>query len=233
MSGRRFSEEEFALILRTASEIQAERGSSGTALSQGAGSSLEEIQAIAQEVGIDPDVVAEAANRLATAGAGKEGLLTVHYSLADTIPGELTDEGRVAILQAIREASAIHGDGDVSGVGVEWSSDKNDTTQYRVSVYGVQDQQEVRVSVDRKGMAILSHLPTTTMGFVAGLAVAESVAPTSGWVGAGIVAAGMGGGLALGRAMWTITARRSRERAERILGSVTSVLRRLSSEEEA
>jgi hypothetical protein len=227
VSDRRFSEEEFALILRTATEIQAERGSSGAAASQGPGTSLEEIQAIAREVGIDPEIVAEAASRLVAGGGAKEGLLTTHYLLSDSVPGRLSDDGRVAVLQAIREASSIHGDGDVSGVGVEWSSPKSDTTQFRVSVYDVQGQQEVRVSVDRKGTAILTHFPTTMLGFVAGMAVAESVAPGSGWVSAGIVATGIGGGLALGRTIWNVTARKSRERAERILASVGSVLRRL------
>lgn len=224
MSDRRFNDEEFALILRTATEIQARRGASGPDGSP-AGASLEEIQAIAREVGIAPEAVAEAASRVLAAGGAREGLLTTHFLLSDTVPGRLSDEGRVAVLQAIRETSAIHGDGDVSGVGVEWSSPKSDVTQYRVSVYDVQGNQEVRVSVDRKGTAILTHLPPTALGFVVGMAVADSVAPGAGWLGAGIVAAGMGGGLALGRTLWTITARKSRERAERILASVGSVLR--------
>ncbi|MEJ2542162.1 MAG: hypothetical protein P8188_19735 [Gemmatimonadota bacterium] len=227
MNDRRFTEEEFAQILHAASEIQARRGTPGTALAQGTGTSLEEIQAIAREVGIDPDVVAEAASRLVAARAGKEGLLTTHYLLSDTVPGKLSDDGRVAVLQAIRETSAIHGDGDVSGVGVEWSSPKSDTTQFRVSVYDVQGNQEVRVSVDRRGTAILTHFPTTMLGFVGGMAVAEAVAPGSAWLGAGIVLGGMGGGLALGRTIWRVTERKTRERAERILSSVGAVLRRL------
>jgi hypothetical protein len=233
VSDRRFTDEEFALILRAATEIQAQRGASGPPASTGTGTSLEEIQAIAQEVGIDPEVVAEAASRLVAGGEGKEGFLTTHYLLSDTVPGKLSDDGRVAVLQAIREASAIHGDGDVSGVGVEWSSPKNDTTQFRVSVYDVQGRQEVRVSVDRKGTAILTHLPPTVLGFVAGMGAAEALAPGSGWITAGIVAGGVGGGLALGRTIWRVTARRTRERAERILASVGSVLRRLPKGEQS
>ena len=227
MTDRRFNDEEFALILRAATEIQAERGGGAAPGASGSGTSLEEIQAIAREVGIAPEVVAEAAARLLAGGGVKEGLLTTHYLLSDTVPGKLSDDGRVAVLQAIRETSAIHGDGDVSGVGVEWSSPKSDTTQYRVSVYDVQGNQEVRVSVDRKGTAVLTHIPPTVLGFAAGMAVAETVAPGSGWASAGIVAGGVAGGLAAGRALWQITSRKSRERAERILAAVGTVLRRV------
>ena len=60
---RRYSEEEFAEILRRASEMQARQaargsaegdGAPGSALDRPRGMALEEIQSIAREVGIDP-----------------------------------------------------------------------------------------------------------------------------------------------------------------------------------
>ena len=54
--GRRYSDEEFALILRRASEI-SEVGDARP----GGGLSLSEIQQIAGEAGIDPTAVARAA----------------------------------------------------------------------------------------------------------------------------------------------------------------------------
>ncbi|MCK5653030.1 MAG: hypothetical protein KAJ42_16690, partial [Gemmatimonadetes bacterium] len=66
--GRRYSDDEFALILRKASELQADDPervfSAGEHPSEGL--SLSEIQSIAREAGIDPHRVAEAAATLST-----------------------------------------------------------------------------------------------------------------------------------------------------------------------
>lgn len=230
VSGRRFSEEEFALILRTAVEIQAQRGASGTTVSSADGSSLEEIQAIAREVGIDPGAVAEAASQLVSTRGAEKGLLTTHYLLSDSVPGQLTAEGRVAVLQAIREAAAHHGDADVSGPGVEWSGPTGDTTRFQVSVYDLDDVQEVRLSVDQKATAILTHFLPTMVGFIASMAVGASLSPSSAWVGAAIVAGGVGSGLAVGRTLWRASTLKARERAERILVAARSALQRESPE---
>ena len=57
---RRYTEEEFALILRKASEIQESPGE-GPGRHPGQGLTLEEIQSIAAEAGIDPQAVSRAA----------------------------------------------------------------------------------------------------------------------------------------------------------------------------
>ena len=62
---RRYSEEEFALILRKASEIQ-ESPKGGGRKGGGPGLTIEEIRSIASEAGIDPHAVSRAAARLGT-----------------------------------------------------------------------------------------------------------------------------------------------------------------------
>ena len=59
-SERRYSDEEFALILRNASALQ-ERRSEGGAVVTSEGLTLEEIRSIAADVGLDPEAVTTAA----------------------------------------------------------------------------------------------------------------------------------------------------------------------------
>ncbi|HSM06224.1 MAG TPA: hypothetical protein VK858_16510 [Longimicrobiales bacterium] len=228
MSDRRYSDEEFGLILRKATELQAlgavSRGSGPPA--PGGGMSLEEIQAIAREVGIDPALVAQAAGLVAGPGGPAEGFLTLRYALADSVPGALSEEDKVRVLQAIREAAGQHGVSELAGSGVEWSTPEGEGSQIQVSVYPLDDRREVRVSVDRGTAAVLSHLLPTLGGAFAAMITASVLEPASAWVGAALVAGGMGGGFTLGRALWTTTGRRVRERAQRILGAAGGALRR-------
>ena len=60
---KRYSEEEFALILRKATEIQVSSGNPSARTSTG-GFTLQEIQSIATEAGIDAEAVTRAASLL-------------------------------------------------------------------------------------------------------------------------------------------------------------------------
>ena len=226
MTDRRYSDEEFALILRKATELQARGPSAGRsgppALS--GGMSLEEIQAIAREVGIDPALVAQAAGTVAGPGGPAEGFLTTRYVLSDSAPGGLSEEDRVRVLQAIRDAAGQHGVSEM-GAGVEWSTTEGEASQIQVSVYPLDDRREVRVSVDRNTAAVLTHVLPTLGGGFAALITGAVLEPASAWVGAALVAGGLTGGFTAGRALWTTTARRVRERAQRILGAASGALR--------
>lgn len=70
---RRYSEEEFALILRKASEIQLSEGRPKGTPEAGSGLTLQEIRSIASEAGIDPEAVTRAASVLGALGWGEEG----------------------------------------------------------------------------------------------------------------------------------------------------------------
>ena len=227
MSDRRYSDEEFALILRKATELQARgaaAGGSGPPALSG-GMSLEEIQAIAREVGIDPSLVAQAAGTVAGPGGPREGFLTTRYVLSDSAPGGLSEEDRVRVLQAIRDAAGQHGVSEMAGAGVEWSTTEGEASQIQVSVYPLDDRREVRVSVDRNTAAVLTHVLPTLGGGFAALITGAILEPASAWVGAALVAGGVTGGFTVGRTLWSATARRVRERAQRILGAASGALR--------
>jgi DNA-binding transcriptional MerR regulator len=125
---RRYSEEEFALILRKASEIQDPPGG-GSRRSRGHGLTLEEIQSIAREAGIDPQAVSRAAALLGSAEWGEKGGLAGRifggpgtYHLSFQVPGRLPPEEYRAILELIRRT--LEHQGEVAEVlgGVEWKT---------------------------------------------------------------------------------------------------------------
>jgi hypothetical protein len=224
MSETRFSEEEFARVLRKATELQSRslvRSEPGSAAE---GMSLEEMKQIASEVGIDPEVMERAALSVAQERSAAERPLAEKFVLADSAPGSLSDEDKARIVQAIRDVAQMHGDAEVGRTGVEWSSPKGEPTQYHVSVHTIEGRNEVRVAVDRSVGAILSHLPPILGGSLLGVATGAILEPESILVGIGIVAAGAGTGIATARTIWRVTSRKVRERAAEILRATTAAL---------
>ena len=125
---RRYSEEEFALILRKASEIQASGGSQPAGAGTG-GLTLEEIRSIATEAGIDPEAVTRAASILGALGWKEKGGLAAaifggpsKFYLDCEIPGRLPPEEMGRILEQIRRAAKHQGEASEVLGGVEWKT---------------------------------------------------------------------------------------------------------------
>lgn len=225
MTERRFSEEEFALVLRRATELQT-RGpgqEKAMARAEAEGLTLEEMKTIAGEVGISPDLVEEAALALRVSGGKPPDPLAVKFVLAASAPGRLSDEDRMRILQAIRDGAMHYGEARETPTGVEWSSAKGEATQLNVSVYTLEGRNEVRVAVDRTGSAVLTHLFPGIGGFFLVMATASSV-ELSALGGTILVVGGLGAGLAVARAIWHVNSRRVRERARAVLQAAVSAL---------
>ncbi|MCJ7629849.1 MAG: hypothetical protein MUO50_15850, partial [Longimicrobiales bacterium] len=125
---RRYSEEEFALILRKASEIQLSSGNQSARLGTG-GLTLEEIRSIATEAGIDPEAVTRAASVLgAMKWDEKAGLAAAifggpgKFHLDCELPGRLPPEEMGRILEQIRRAAEHQGEASEVLGGVEWKT---------------------------------------------------------------------------------------------------------------
>lgn len=224
MTEPRFSEEEFALVLRRATELQSRSLARAGAEPRTEGMSLEEMQGIAAEVGIDPALVERAAAAVAQERGSRDRPLADRFSMTDSAPGALTEEDKVRVLQAIREATLIHGEAQLTASGLEWSSPRGEPTQFHVSVHHLSGRNEVRVAADRSVAAGLSHIFPILGGFIASVATLSVVSPDSALVGAGIMAGGLGVGLAIARAIWRVSSRRSRERARDILRATAAAL---------
>ena len=118
-----YSDQEFALILSKASELARSSDSAGH---PSAGFSLEEMKAVAVEVGLDP-VLVERAARLMPVSAGESRLERVlggplKYRLDAHFATKLTEERAAHLLSAVRAAVEQQGEGEASSSGMSWNS---------------------------------------------------------------------------------------------------------------
>lgn len=223
MTERRFSEEEFALVLRRATELQTRGPGQGQAVERAEGLTLDEMKAIAAEVGISPELVEQAAMTVGRGGGGPADPKAVKFVLAASAPGRLSDEDRMRILQAIRDASLHHGTVRETPTGVEWSSDAGETTKVNVSVYTLEGRNEVRVAVDRTASAVLTHLFPGLGGFLSGVAIAASLEP-SALVGVSLLVGGWAVGMGMARSIWHVNSRKIQAHARTVLDAVRGAL---------
>ena len=223
MSTERFSEEEFALILRRATELQARALPAPAGEDRGQGMSIGEIKAIAGEAGIDPVLVERAALAIARERAAPERPLAEKFVLSDSMPGQMSEEDRVRVVQAIRAASLQHGEAEFSPTGLEWSNSSGEPTRLHVSVHSLEGRNEVTVAVDRTASAVLTHIFPTLGGFLIGVASAASIEPSAA-VGIAFVVAGAGTGLGVARTIWRVNSRKIQARARGMLDAVRRAL---------
>jgi len=209
MTERRFDEDQFGEILRKAAEMQARLPARTTdpgasdesgSLTAPTGMSLSEIRAIAAEVGIDPDLVTRAASLVSDDSGATEGL-GHRWVLENSASGQLTEEDKVRLLRAIRDATGSHGDSDVAGAGLEWRSQSGDGAMVLVTAEPFDGRTELRVSVDASVPAVGSQLFSTLAGGLLGVAIGASVDPGA-VAGIALVAVTAGVGLGVGRLIW-------------------------------
>lgn len=225
MTDRRFSEDEFAAVLQKATELQSRALVRTDTPDFDAGMSLEEMKAIAAEVGISPELVERAAGLIEQDRAGAKGALATNFLISDAVPGDaLTDEDRVRVLQAIQDAAQHHGKVEMGGPGLEWNSARGEPTQINVSVQALDGKNHVRVSVDRSGSAVLTHVFPTLGGFFTAMITGAVLEPESAIAIASLIAGGVTAGFTLARTIWHVNSRKLRAKTARILRGAVAAL---------
>ncbi len=212
---RRYSDEEFALILQRASKLQdradgvaRSRGDSGGA-PESSGLSLQAVREIAEEVGLETRFIDQAAASLLRDPPGKgPGLLggAVTYRVQDTFARTLTRAQQVELLDVVRGALRHQGEiRDVMGAA-EWSS-VGLVSRTTVTVHSHDDSVSIRVFTDLTGVALAIWIAPILFSFVIGAIIIQSpvLLPV-------IVAFGVG----VARTIWSATARFFRRRTERL-----------------
>lgn len=220
MSDPRYTDEQMALILRRAAELQA-RG-------EDAVHRLRDIQRAAAEAGIDPALVARAAAELA-------GALP---SPNDPLQGDLFGASRrividrwienptvsatsPQVLAAIRKHAPELGQVRQIGDGIEWRCGTG-YSEWVVMVSPSGRGVRVQVAGSFEGRHFMLNFAALGVGVASGLAMLAIAPPLAAALPVGIGAWGFAG---LGaRGLWNRSARRELERLERLADAAAAAL---------
>jgi len=209
--GRRFTDQEVALVLRKASEMEQVTG-----IGSAAGLSLTQLEEIAAEVGIAPELVRRAVADL-DQGRGP-GLLSggpLARQALRAVPGEVDRDAMARLMQHVEAHSDQVGQVTEALGGSQWTAqDRFRTTQ--VSIVPSDGETRVRVVERATGrLRRLVHLGPAMGGLALVAGTVGALEPTSGMV-AGLMAVGAAVGGTVGRIVWGRLSRESAARVERL-----------------
>jgi hypothetical protein len=223
---RRYSENEFALILRKAFELQEGRPRAGIT-DPADGLTLEEIKAAAAEVGIDPVLIERAAAILPTTTESLETRIfggPSKYQMEYTAPGTLPKEDFGRVIDAIRQATGHTGKvSEVLG-SLEWET-VGETSQIHITVSAREDQTTVKVMADRGATGAIHFGVIGLVGGLLSMGIAGAIIrpDTAGGVVA-LVSACMGGSFLAARTIFITTGRGFRSKLRNLMVSATKVI---------
>ncbi len=217
---RRYSDREFALILRAAAEV----GAGPTPASPREGLTLAEIRQIAAEVGIDPERVSRAAALLPS---GRETALlrliggNPRQRMEQTVAGLVPPAGLSRMVEVARRVLDTQGETREVLGGVEW---KAGTSTFDPSVSITPRSGETVVHVSTNGTeAMLAYL--AGIGLPVGGVITVILGKfVFGETGGGIAAAALSGftpAFLFARALWSRSAGRWRERLLHLMEALT------------
>lgn len=159
---RLYSDQEISSILKRAGEMQATESPEETH-----GLSLEELQHIAAEVGLDPKIIAMAATELEHSGIEEKsyGLLGASTSMyvERVIPGEINQALLPEVAAKIGEAFGMVGRSGQVGKSLEWTH-STERTNLQVTVMPHNGQTKVRVIGKFPRVALAYFLPALIIG---------------------------------------------------------------------
>jgi hypothetical protein len=208
--GQKFTDQQMALILKRAAERQA--------VTSEPTHSLESIQDIARQVGIDPHLVAEAARAVDSPGTRFALLGAPSAQSMSRRLGRSTID-RAAVLATIRDHMPLIGEMREVGEGIEWHAGAADIKTV-VAVAPSADATTIRVDARHHGVKALTFLGGGLAGVMAGVASAGLWGAPGVVVGVAIVGASLAGA----RAMWNRYARRRDDRLQRLCDTLVQHL---------
>jgi hypothetical protein len=185
---RKYSDEQLALILRRASDLQAQRDHERH--------SLADIQEIARQVGVDPALVVHVAAGLPAREPMQPlpGSSLVH-TVETVLPQRVSPAQMGRLVDAVRRASGAQGTSRQVFDSVEWRwGSENELVDLRVTITPTAERTNVRVQHDASGAGVLSGIVATVPLFI-GAAIAFSALPVAA---AAAVSAGIAGAAAAG-----------------------------------
>jgi hypothetical protein len=222
---RVYSDEEFALILRTAAELASRAEQPGHSSN---GLTLTEIKSAAAQAGLDPALVERAARLLGTRATASplERLVggPLRHEHHAHFPTKLDEDCAARLLSAIRISTHYHSSnpGHSSSVGMTWKA-SGDGDVLSVIARPDADGTSVSVVLDRRGTFVLTGVISSLAVFASFLfatgvySAAPSLAPWAAF-------AGIAGTMALARSFWASSTRKARERIGAIMDTIGQTL---------
>jgi hypothetical protein len=224
ISDHRYSDEDFALILRKAGELQhlpAEDRTSGLTLA--------EMKSVASEAGIDPALIERAAALMPRAAPQSVGERLiggpVKYWLERSVPGEPSEEQMARLVPAIRAAYQHFGAVEESSSSVAWRT-VGEASQVFVTATREGEATRLRVTADRGGGLLLTGFLNVMAGVVVAGITGAIIDPASNTVGALIMGGGLAGGLTMARTMWSMSTRSMRAKLDAVMDDLARELER-------
>ena len=224
---RRYTEEEFALILRKASEIQDSPKGGGKG-SAGSGLTLEEVQSIATEAGMDPQAVSRAAALLgAMEWEERSGLAAIlfgapgKFHMDFEVPGKLPPEELGRVLELIRRTAEHQGEAAEVLGGVEWKT-VGELSAINVNITPRGDATSIQIVGDRSGAgAVTFTFPMAGAAILVG-ALGAAFEPTSTVGIVSLISGVLGSGFLVARTLWVTGGRRFHKKLSRLMDVVST-----------
>jgi len=222
---RRFSEDEFALVLRMASEVEEGLDSPPPRLPSPEGMTLAEIQEIAVEVGIDPDRVSRAVALLPTRDDSTLVRLVGGHPrqrLEHWVSGEVPAKDLGRLVEVARKTFGVQGETREVLGAVEWKG-SNNVTGFSVSATPGEGKTTLHVSTDRTE-SIMGIYAGAGMGVLGVVAVTMGKL-VFGETDAGIVAALLSGippAFLVCRTLWKRSTAKWRDRALHLMNALAA-----------
>jgi hypothetical protein len=199
---RLFTDHQMALILKRAAERQAAGGEPTH--------SLESIQDVARQVGIDSDLVADAAARIDKSGTSVSSLLGAAsaYRASRRLVAASTAIDHAAVLDTIRDHLPLAGEATQVGGGIEWHAGPADNKTVVALSPRADGGISLRIDARQQGPKALAYVAAGTVGLIAS---AVSVAVLHG-PGVAVGVAAIAASFAGARTLWNRVAKRRDER---------------------
>lgn len=212
----RFSEDELRAILRAASGPDR---ALPPALRPG-GFTVEEIESVAREAGLDPGAISAAAARVAlqrgTRVHGAPGIT----DLSRRLPGEVSSRDYGDLAETIAEAAGEPGIRSAAFGGLEWET-KPGASRMKVTVTPGSESTAVRVHTDASALKGLCYVASMGSALALGGITGAITEPTAILTGVTLMAGAASAGALTGWAAWRAQARRLQERSARVFAAVT------------
>jgi hypothetical protein len=224
---RRYSDDEFARILRTATELTSR--AEGASPSSG-GLTLTDMKAAAAQVGLDSALVERAARMLvATANATplerlNGGPVRHHHEVH--FPIKLDEESAALLLSAVRVRAGQAGCRDVghaSAMGMTWH-DGGELEALRITARPEGDGTAVCLALDRRGTLGVVAMVSGIVTILAVLFSVFALYPEAPALGFGGLIVGVGGVLVAARGYWASSTRSVRERLSVVVDAIGQTL---------